>query len=183
MPVLRLEWLWDVSSMVWAERLSNVYVTSQQRKPTQSLLAILLPWGFSNPRWKMLSESTGQGKHLKCNATALLAVVILSQVCFFIEESRGLLLLVCPHPPPHSRTSLHVSKVWFRDLGKYSKVIHGQRVGAIALPIYLEREEQIRQRCLAVRNARFAAAPAGLYEWKVHTLASMWPSSVWAQSS
>lgn len=36
----------------------------------------------------MLSESTGQGKQLRCNVTSLLAVVILSQVCFFMDESK-----------------------------------------------------------------------------------------------
>lgn len=61
------------------------------------------------------------------------------------------------------------------------KLSMGERVGAIALPFYLEREEQIRQRFLVIMNARFAAAPAGCCEWKTHTLASLWLSSVRAQ--
>lgn len=42
----------------------------------------------------------------------------------------------------------------------------GENVRAIALVLYLEREEQIGPRYLAIMNASFAAAPAGLCEWK-----------------
>lgn len=66
------------------------------------------------------------------------------------------------------------SEIWDNIL----KLPMGERVGTRALPFYLEREK-IRQRWLAVTNARFVS----ICEWKAHTLASMRLSSVWAQRS
>lgn len=191
MPVLRLEWLWDFSSVVCAERLSNVYMTSEQRKPVQSLLAISLPQGFSNTKWKMLSESNGHCKHRRYHATTLLAVAILSNVCFFIEENRGFVAVWVPTPssrlqyiylyicgglpPPHSK--LEFGK-WFRDLGKHSNVIHGRKHESDSLTSS-SGERRTDRTEVPGHNERQPCRSSCWALWvEGHTLASVWLPSV-----
>lgn len=77
----------EISIARYVQRDSHMCTWHHREKPIQSLPSILLPQGFSSTKWKMLCESYGHCKHLRCNVTTPLAVAILSKVCLFIEEN------------------------------------------------------------------------------------------------